>query len=135
MRKIPLPTSFLATRILVLLVAGSLGCAAQVAPRAAEVVALEGEPHLAVRVEAGTVWTSARPWTEPRRTWSAPARGPVEQLAVRALPEGGGFEVTFRQGGGLWRGELDAERGTRGPLQAVARPSGGAAATVANMQR
>jgi hypothetical protein len=38
------------------------------------------------------------------------------------LPEIGGHAVTFRQGGVEWRGELDAARAARGPLQVVATP-------------
>lgn len=115
-------------RNLSLVAAGLLaaGCAGRAAPPA-QPISLEGEPHVAVRVEAGAVWVSARTWTDARPVWAIPARGPVDQLAVRALPDGG-FEVSFRQGNELYSGELAPDRSRRGPLRSVARPEEGAAA-------
>src|SRR5690348_13444559 len=103
---------------------GSLGCGASAAP-CPHVVApasIEAERSLTVRIEAGCVWASSHAWTEPRRAWSTPARGPVENLALQARPNDGGFVITFRQGGAEWRGELDAERTARGPLRAMPGP-------------
>lgn len=91
------------------------GCAGRAAPPATQPISLDGEPHVTVRVEAGVVWASARAWTDARQVWATPARGPVELLAVRPLPDGG-FEVSFRQGGDVWCGELAADRNARGPL-------------------
>jgi hypothetical protein len=93
------------------------GCAGRAAP--AQTISLDGEPHVTVRVEAGSVWVSARAWTAVEHAWTTPARGPVEQLAVRVLP-GGGFEVSFRQGGVSWWGEIAPDRRARGPLRSAA---------------
>lgn len=96
---------------------GSFGCAAaSTSSHAARPVSIDGESPLTVRAEAGSVWTSKRAWAEPKRVWAMPARGPVEGLAVQALPHGEGHVITFVQGGIAWRGELDADRAARGPL-------------------
>jgi hypothetical protein len=110
--------------IAAILGSGSLGCAGAVppCPHVPAPVSIEVERPLTVRAEAGSLWTSAHVWTEPRRTWSLPARGPVHGLAITPLPEIGGHAVTFRQGSVEWRGELDAARAARGPLQVVATP-------------
>jgi hypothetical protein len=114
------------TSLIALLAAAALaalsGCGSA-APRVTAPVSLDGDQHLAVRVAAGSVWTGARSWTEAHRAWTVPARGPVEQLTLRALPAASGFEVSFRQGGTTWRGELDADRSPRTPLEMVAAPA------------
>ena len=100
--------------------AGSFGCASFNAPCSSPPpVSFEGERPLTVRAEGGTLWTSGHLWAEPRRTWAMPARGPVGEMAVQAAATGRGHVVTFKQGGVLWRGELDGDRAPRGPLQAL----------------
>jgi hypothetical protein len=122
-----------------LLMSASLGCAAAPAPcqHVAAPVSVEGERPLTVRAEAGTVWVSAYAWGEPRRTWEMPARGVVAELVVRPIEEG--HEVTFRQGGLLWRGELGRDRLAKGPLRpvpalgaALGEPAGAVEARVAS---
>jgi hypothetical protein len=106
--------------IVAVLASGSLGCAGSVTPchhAAQPVTAASGRP-LAVRAEMGVLWASAGVWAEPHRIWTMPARGAVDDLVVGPMP--GGYFVTFRQGGVLWRGELDASRAGRGGLQPIA---------------
>lgn len=93
--------------------AASTRCAHVAAP-----VSIEGQRPLTVRAEAGVVWTSTHAWAEARRAWAMPAQGPVEDVALRTLPNGG-FAVFFRQGGTVWRGDLDSERQAVGPLRAL----------------
>jgi hypothetical protein len=112
---------------------GSLGCAGTTL-RGTQ-VSLEAGRCLTVRAEAGSLWTSAHVWTETRRTWDMPARGPVKDLAISPLPGDGGYVVTFRQGGVAWRGELDGERAARSPLSAVTAPFESAGARDASAQR
>lgn len=81
-------------------------------------VSVSGDRPLTVRAEAGSVWCGAHAWTETRATWAMPARGPVEELTIRSLPDGG-HAITFRQGGVFWRGEVDESRSARGPLRAM----------------
>ena len=99
---------------------GSLGCGVSAAgPHVGAPVSMDGERPLTVRAEAGRIWASYHIWSEPSRAWLLPAHGSVEDLQVRARPNDSGFVVTFRQGGVAWRGELDADRTARGPLQAL----------------
>lgn len=104
---------------------GSFGCAAaSISSHTAHPVSIDGASPLTVRAEAGSVWTS-------KRVWAMPAHGPVEGLAVQALPHGEGHVITFVQGGIAWRGELDADRVARGPLLPVVGARDANAATSA----
>jgi len=119
--------------IIAVIAVGSLGCAA---PGTCTHI---GQPQtfvtaarpLTLRVDAGTVWASANAVSYVNRAWPLPARGPVEDLSVSALPEHGGYIVSFRQGGVAWRGELDASRTPRGALQVMAEPPPDAAPSTA----
>jgi hypothetical protein len=107
--------------IAAVLAAAATGCDASMTRCAhvASPVSLEGERSLTVRTVAGSVWVSPHAWSEPRRAWSTPAKGAVEDLQIEALPAAGGFQVTFEQAGVRWSGELDATRAVRGPLRAL----------------
>jgi len=102
---------------------GSIGCDASPS-RCAHVaapVSLDGPRSLSVRAEAGSLWAGAGVWSGNHRAWTMPARGPVENMAIRALSNGG-YEVTFLQGGVAWSGDLDADRKARGPLRPLPGP-------------
>jgi hypothetical protein len=115
---------------------GSLGCAASPTPCPHAVpTSIEAERPLTVRAEAGCIWASPHAWSEPRRAWSMPARGPVEDLVLQPRPYLGGFVVTFRQGGVAWRGELSADRTERGPLRAMPEPLEGSEPDLATAGR
>jgi hypothetical protein len=90
-----------------------------------------GRSRLTVRTDAGNLWVGAHAWTETRRTWEKPAQGKIEELTIRPIE--GGHEITFLQGGLLWRGEVDADHKARGPLQVV--PSADAGSDVASRPR
>jgi hypothetical protein len=94
---------------------GAFGCVSTARPCAP--VSIEGAQPLTIRAEAGEVWASAHAWTEPRHVWALPAHGDVGNLSTQALPDDVGWVVTFQQGGVAWRGELDASRAARTPLQ------------------
>jgi hypothetical protein len=113
----------IAAAIASLLALASLGCdgATSRCAHVAAPISVAGPRPLTVRTDAGSLWTSAHAWAEPRATWALPAHGEVDEVAIRALP-GGGHAITFRQGGLLWQGEVDAERTARGPLRALATP-------------
>jgi hypothetical protein len=115
----------LAATILVIagVITGSLGCAASDAcSHVGQPVTFAAGRPLTLRVEGGVVWASANAVSDVSHAWTVPARGPVDDLTVSALPEGGGYVVSFRQGGVAWRGELDAHRAPRGPLQTTSEP-------------
>jgi hypothetical protein len=107
--------------ISVVLLSGSFGCAGAALrlPHVPAPVSIDSGRPLTIRAEAGFLWASPHAWSEPRRAWKMPARGPVEGLALAQVPGEGGYVVTFRQGGVVWRGELDADRAARGPLEVV----------------
>jgi hypothetical protein len=105
-------------------IAGSLGCASQeTRSHVDKPLTFATARPLTLRIEAGTVWASPNAVSPVNRAWRVPAHGPVEDLAVEALPENRGFLVSFRQGGAGWRGELDSSRSPRGPLQMMVDPS------------
>jgi hypothetical protein len=108
----------------VVLSTSSLGCAsANTVSAVAHPIAYEGARPLTVRTDAGSLWVGAHAWSETRRAWVKPAKGDVEAMEIRAID--GGHEITFRQGGAMWRGEVDAEYRSRGPLVIVAERADG----------
>jgi hypothetical protein len=86
------------------------------------IVRLDGDRHITVRAEAGRLWWSYYPWTEPHELCTLPARGQVDDLRVTpALSTDDGFVVTFRQGGTTWRGDIGTEH-SHIELSAVSGP-------------
>ena len=74
-------------------------------------VRLDGDRHITVSAEAGRLWWSYQPWTEPHELCKLPSREPVEDLTVTpVLSTDDGFVVTFRQGDTTWRGEIGEGR-------------------------
>jgi hypothetical protein len=106
--------------VAVVALSGLVGCGASIdaAPKP-QFASLEGPDAITVRAEGGTLWTAANSSCLPRRAWTMPAKGPVENLTVERLPEGG-HVVTFCQGGAAWRGQLDESRTMVGSLSRTA---------------
>ncbi len=96
--------------IAAVLVAMMAGCVRE--PDHGQVVArVDGDRHVTIRAEAGKLWWSHWPWSEPHPLWQLPAAGNVENVAVTPnLSSDDGFIVTFEQGGVRWRGEIGDDR-------------------------
>jgi hypothetical protein len=68
---------------------------------------LDGDRHITIRVEAGRLWWSYYPWSEPHPLWTLPTNGRVENIQIRpVLSRDEGFVVSFEQGGARWEGEI-----------------------------
>ncbi len=87
---------------------GSFGCSRPDSTPGA-LAATQGDAPVAVRAEAGSIWWGRHTWSEPRRAWTLPASGPVENLAVERGAPADGWVVSFRQGGVAWRGSIGAQ--------------------------
>ncbi|HSQ65593.1 MAG TPA: hypothetical protein VLM85_20375 [Polyangiaceae bacterium] len=78
----------------------ALVACADVPARSPAVASVDGAAHVTIRAEAGHLWWSHRPWTEPHALWSLPGQGPVENLVVtESVSSDGAFVVRFEQGG------------------------------------
>jgi len=83
------------------------GCVHEVDHDSQRMARLEGDRHVTIRAEAGRLWWSYYPWTEPHPLWAYPAQGRVQNIDVRpVLSKDDGFIVTFEQGGAVWEGEI-----------------------------
>ena len=78
----------------------ALVACADVPARSPAVASVTGAAHVTIRAEAGHLWWSHRPWTEPHALWSLPGQDPVENLVVTGVESSeGAFVVRFEQGG------------------------------------
>jgi hypothetical protein len=85
----------------------SAACVHEVDHESQPMARLDGDRHVTIRAEAGRLWWSYYPWSEPHPLWALPAQGRVANITIRpVLSKDDGFIVTFEQGGALWEGEI-----------------------------